>query len=85
MGRPGAGRRRGGSGAASPRTALAAALDAHPEAKLALVVSPSYAGVCSDLPRLVGVAHRRGVPLVVDEAWGPHLRFGGAAGLPVDA
>ena len=32
-----------------------------------------------------GVAHRRGVPLVVDEAWGPHLRFGAAAGLPVDA
>ena len=63
--------------------ALAEALDAHPEAKLAMVVSPSYAGVCSDLPRLVEVAHSRGVPLVVDEAWGPHLRFG--ATLPVDA
>ena len=33
----------------------------------------------------MGVAHRRGVPLVVDEAWGPHLRFGAASGLPVDA
>lgn len=64
---------------------LAATLDAHPEARLALVVSPTYAGVCSDLPRLAAVAHRRGVPLVVDEAWGPHLRFGAGAGLPVDA
>ena len=65
--------------------ALDAALEANPDAKLAIVVSPSYAGICSDLPRLVGVAHRRGVPLVVDEAWGPHLRFGASAGLPVDA
>ncbi len=65
--------------------ALDAALEANPDAKLAIVVSPTYAGVCSDLPRLVAVAHRRGVPLVVDEAWGPHLRFGASAGLPVDA
>lgn len=65
--------------------ALALALDANPDAKLAVVVSPSYSGVCSDLPRLVGIAHRRGVPLVVDEAWGPHLRFGSTAGLPIDA
>lgn len=68
----------------APET-LAAVLDAHPEARMALVVSPSYAGVCSDLPRLAAVAHQRGVPLVVDEAWGPHLRFGASAGLPVDA
>ncbi len=65
--------------------ALAATLDANPDTRLVVVVSPSYAGVCSDLPRLVAVAHARGVPIVVDEAWGPHLRFGAVCGLPVDA
>ena len=34
-------------------------------------------------PRLAEVAHERGVPLVVDEAWGAHLRF--HPDLPPDA
>ncbi len=71
-------------GAGLSAQTLAAALDANPTARMAIVVSPSYSGVCSDLPRLVAVAHQRGVALVVDEAWGPHLRFGAGSGLPVD-
>ena len=54
---------------------LAAGLDAHPEAKAVLVVSPTYYGACSDIAGLAAVAHRRGVPLLVDEAWGPHFPF----------
>lgn len=62
---------------------LAAALDAMPGASGAMVVSPTYFGACADVAALASVAHERGVPLVVDEAWGAHLRFHPA--LPPDA
>src|SRR4051812_20199482 len=62
---------------------LAAALDQTPEAEAALVVSPTYFGACADVAALAEVAHSRGVPLVVDEAWGAHLHFHPA--LPPDA
>src|SRR5689334_12037867 len=62
---------------------LAAALDETPEAVAALVVSPTYFGACADVAGLAEVAHGRGVPLVVDEAWGAHLHFHPA--LPADA
>lgn len=52
-----------------------AALQAHPETKLIIVVSPSFCGVSSDLPRIADVAHKHGAPLYVDEAWGPHFHF----------
>jgi arginine decarboxylase len=54
---------------------LAAALEETPEAVAALVVSPTYFGACADVAALATVAHSRGVPLVVDEAWGAHLHF----------
>jgi arginine decarboxylase len=50
--------------------ALEAALVAYPEAKAAMVFSPTYYGVSADLAALVEVAHRHGVPLVTDDAWG---------------
>jgi lysine decarboxylase len=62
---------------------VAAALDAHPAARLVAVTSPSYFGVAADLPAVVGAAHRRAVPVYVDEAWGPHLGF--HPGLPSSA
>jgi len=55
--------------------ALAAALDAEPEAVAALVVSPTYFGAVADVAALAEAAHERGVPLVVDEAWGAHMTF----------
>ncbi|MGI9253736.1 MAG: aminotransferase class I/II-fold pyridoxal phosphate-dependent enzyme, partial [Thermomicrobiales bacterium] len=54
---------------------IADALDAHPDAKLVALVSPSYCGVPSDLAGIAAVAHNRGVPVYVDEAWGPHFAF----------
>src|ERR1700742_5095031 len=54
---------------------LEAALAATPNAVAALVVSPTYFGACADVAALAEVAHGRGVPLVVDEAWGAHLHF----------
>ena len=52
---------------------LARALAAHPDARAALVTSPSYVGTCADVSALSEVAHGAGVPLVVDAAWGAHL------------
>ncbi|MGH2532020.1 MAG: aminotransferase class I/II-fold pyridoxal phosphate-dependent enzyme [Thermomicrobiales bacterium] len=54
---------------------VAAALDAHPEARLVVLVSPSYCGVPSDLAAIAAASHERGVPVYVDEAWGPHFHF----------
>lgn len=54
---------------------IARALDEHPNAKLVVLVSPSYCGVSSDLAAIANVAHARGVPVYVDEAWGPHFHF----------
>lgn len=54
---------------------VSAALDVHPDAKLVVLVSPSYCGVASDLEGISAVAHGRGVPVYVDEAWGPHFQF----------
>jgi arginine decarboxylase len=55
--------------------ALAEALDATPDAVAAHAVSPTYFGAVADVTGLAEVAHARGVPLLVDEAWGAHLRF----------
>ena len=55
--------------------ALEGALDRTPDAVAALTVSPTYFGAVADVSALAEIAHERGVPLVVDEAWGAHLRF----------
>lgn len=54
---------------------LAAALDAHSDAKLVILTSPTYEGVVSDIAALAALCHRRGIPLLVDEAHGAHLGF----------
>lgn len=63
--------------------AVAGALDAHPRARAVILVSPSYVGVTSDLVAIAAICHERGVPLLVDEAWGPHFHF--HPGLPASA
>jgi arginine/lysine/ornithine decarboxylase len=55
--------------------ALEAALRSVPDANAAFVVSPTYYGMAADIAALADVAHGAGVPLVVDQAWGPHLGF----------
>ncbi|MEO8091914.1 MAG: DegT/DnrJ/EryC1/StrS family aminotransferase [bacterium] len=54
---------------------LERALDSEPEAVAAMITSPTYFGAVADVRSLADVAHAAGVPLVVDEAWGAHLRF----------
>src|SRR5215212_7692110 len=55
--------------------ALEAARVANPDTVGAFAVSPTYVGAVADVAGLAEVAHRQGVPLVVDEAWGGHLAF----------
>ncbi len=54
-----------------------AALEAFPGTRLVCVTSPTYEGVVSDIAAIAGVCHAHGVPLLVDEAHGAHLGFGG--------
>lgn len=63
------------AGPISPAS-VADALEKNPDAKLVIVTSPTYEGILSDIPAICGVAHARGVPVLVDEAHGAHLGFG---------
>lgn len=54
---------------------IEAALAAHPDAKAVLVVSPTYHGICSELAAIADLTHRHNIPLIVDEAHGPHFAF----------
>ncbi|WP_138416593.1 aminotransferase class I/II-fold pyridoxal phosphate-dependent enzyme [Sinomonas gamaensis] len=47
----------------------------YPDASAALIVSPTPYGTCADLSAIAEICHRRGKPLIVDEAWGAHLPF----------
>ncbi|OSP39055.1 ornithine decarboxylase [Streptomyces sp. 13-12-16] len=51
------------------------AFDAHPDARGALVTSPTPYGASAALRDIAEVCHRRSRPLIVDEAWGAHLPF----------
>lgn len=55
--------------------AFAARLGEHPDARGALVTSPTPYGTCADLTAIAVACHDRGKPLIVDEAWGAHLPF----------
>jgi arginine/lysine/ornithine decarboxylase len=51
------------------------ALEAHPDAKGMLLITPTDWGTCADIAGTAQVCHEFGVPLIVDEAWGAHLPF----------
>jgi arginine decarboxylase len=51
------------------------ALQAHPDAKGMLLITPTDWGSCADVRGVAAVCHEFGVPLIVDEAWGAHLPF----------
>ncbi|MGW7346668.1 aminotransferase class I/II-fold pyridoxal phosphate-dependent enzyme [Streptomyces sp. NPDC054854] len=55
--------------------AFEAAFAEHPDARGALVTTPTPYGTCSDLAAIAEICHERGRPLIVDEAWGAHLPF----------
>mgnify|MGYP001077647603 CR=1 FL=1 len=55
--------------------AIATALNQHPDAKAVFLVSPTYEGICSNLKAIAQVVHTKNIPLIVDEAHGPHFAF----------
>lgn len=51
------------------------AIDENPDAKAILVNNPTYYGICSDLRKIVKLAHERGMLVLADEAHGTHFYF----------
>src|SRR5215204_6083036 len=64
---------------------LARVLADHPEAKAALVFTPSYYGTSADVRALAEVCHERSVPLVTDDAWALDYAFTTQPDLPEGA
>lgn len=56
-------------------SAVKAALNEHSRVKAVILVSPTYDGVVSDIRGIAGEVHKRGIPLIVDEAHGAHFGF----------
>lgn len=59
------------------------ALKENPDAKAVLIINPTYYGVAADIRRIAQIVHSFDIPLIVDEAHGPHLGFNDR--LPVSA
>ncbi len=66
----------------TPETVRATLLH-DPDIKAIYIVSPTYYGVAADLEAIAAIAHEHRIPLLVDEAWGPHFHFHPA--LPLSA
>lgn len=47
----------------------------NPDAKLIVLVSPTYEGVVSEIEEICKVAHKRNIPVLIDEAHGAHFPF----------
>lgn len=56
-------------------TQVEEALLSAPQAKAVLIVSPTYEGFVAEIEQIAEVVHKRGIPLIVDEAHGAHLGF----------
>ena len=50
-------------------------LKANPDAKAVLIINPTYYGVATDIQKIAEIVHSYDIPLIVDEAHGPHLSF----------
>lgn len=48
----------------------------NPDTKLIIVTSPTYEGVISDIYGICKIAHKSGIPVLVDAAHGAHLGYG---------
>lgn len=58
-------------------------LEQNRDAKAVLIVNPTYYGVSTDIEKIAEIVHSYGIPLIVDEAHGPHLHFNNK--LPISA
>lgn len=62
-----------------------AVLDSHPDLKAVVLTLPSYHGVQGNVMQIVDDCHARGLPLMIDEAHGPHYWPLRALGFPLSA
>lgn len=62
---------------------IEASISACPDAKIIIVTSPSYYGVCANIKKLANCAHENNMLLMVDESFGAHFTF--AKALPESA
>lgn len=53
------------------------ALQQTPDVQAVFIVSPTYEGLAADVKSIAEAAHKRNIPLIVDEAHGAHLGFDG--------
>lgn len=51
------------------------ALDSCNDAKLVIITSPTYYGVCANIKKIVSAAHAKGMLVMVDESYGAHMNF----------
>lgn len=51
------------------------ALKEHPDIQAVVLTSPTYDGICSDLEKIGEITHKKGIPLLVDQAHGAHFPF----------
>ena len=49
------------------------ALEKNPDIQGVLLVSPTYEGRIADIRQIARIVHKKGIPLIVDEAHGAHL------------
>ena len=54
---------------------IEAAIKESPDTKLVIITSPTYEGVTSDIKEICKIAHKFGIPVLVDSAHGAHLGF----------
>ena len=62
---------------------LISAIENNSEARAVLINNPTYYGVCSSLKKIVELAHKRNMAVLVDEAHGTYFYFG--EGMPISA
>lgn len=55
--------------------AVKGVLESNPDAKAVVLTSPTYEGFVSDISSIAEVVHEFGIPLIVDEAHGAHLKY----------
>lgn len=55
--------------------AVSRALEADPDIRAVVLITPTEYGTGADVAAVADLCHARGIPLLVDEAWGGHFGF----------
>ncbi len=51
------------------------AIESHNDAKLVILTSPTYYGVCANIKKISSIAHEKNMLVMVDESYGVHMNF----------